>query len=462
MEGLEKYLGAVSTRDLKNDKRILLVLLTVLLEEDKQALIRQCQDELPQDVKVLTWTPQMSLLQHISRQSLHRDSQDNIHAIAALMHRNGLSKFVVADELSRRQLRKNSLDEKVRLISLILVAVRPKPTPAATVQDFCVVIKRTNHHKFARMNDLVHALEDNRLNIEEQKDNVTFHFQKYRKVEWMIIYDPDNKPFSIDSSTSPERPRYIDTVFEVLSTKKNLPMEVIHEIISYSDTSSNTPSGLASSLYDRQTKKHLPIFALFTAEREQLEKMQFIIQKALDAEIQLQQLNNIEMGELVGSTIELVPQEHHGIVSRRDLLALWKQRRREGRDVRPVIFVYHPITEENISSAQFGTCNAPACSEIFVAAMIFRMSFHNFLRFYWGERKRLTALQAPSYTIEGAEFLHYSDEPFWHQPPAQLPEGEEYDPFDMWPYIVRRVKKYPRCSPGRDHLRRRRRQAENE
>lgn len=88
----------------KSEKDILLAILTKLTATEKTRLGEYFQKLLPDDARIITWTPTQAVLLSLTKQKSRRDSQANLYALGVLLHRLGLSNFLVADELTKRQL----------------------------------------------------------------------------------------------------------------------------------------------------------------------------------------------------------------------------------------------------------------------------------------------------------------------------------------------------------------------
>lgn len=108
-------------------KRLLLVILTDLDELSKGKLVDTLTQSSRVNIAPETWTPSWQLLASVAKQGAHRDSQANIYAIAILAYRRGFEQFLIADDLSKRQLNRQTRWREDRKLSLVQVRVQRAP-----------------------------------------------------------------------------------------------------------------------------------------------------------------------------------------------------------------------------------------------------------------------------------------------------------------------------------------------
>ncbi|KAH8692382.1 hypothetical protein BGW36DRAFT_363374 [Talaromyces proteolyticus] len=395
----------------KTDNSLLLVHLTVLDQDVISNLTNICQKTLQHPAQIQMWTPDKYLLQSVARQYRSRDSVANLYAVAILLYRTGRSSFIVADDLTNRQLTGNCRFGEDKSLSVVEVKVEPKLLITANIEDEVWVHARR-----------VGVLEPNQLNglIKSCSTKVTStpSSSKRDATTWgsgTLLHDPDWPPFTADLASSLGRVEYMITVTTALSQRR-LPQELINEIVSLADREALPPADMRL-WKQQQGKEHIHIFLLFFSNEQESARLQSTLEKIATDKLQR------SGGAEVKFSVELIPQDRHGIQSRRDLLSFWKDYRAqqpesEIDDIHLQVLL-SPFEEHEVSSAQFATLYADRDGN----AIIRRESFGTLLN-----RNRTSPLKDPREvkfcSPENVEKLRQPNKPSYFQPPLWVPVKE--------------------------------------
>ncbi|KAJ6188711.1 hypothetical protein N7519_003619 [Penicillium mononematosum] len=419
-----------------------LVLLTDLDETSQEKLAGFVESTLKEDLKhhseqyfgdefqgeacskVKIWSPPRQLLASIAQPGPHRDSASNIHALAVLAYRSGRPRIIVADEATKRQLSGNhnfAWDTK-HVISVILISVqRLHDDP----DNFSVHARRANC-----LPPPLSPYDRNETNNSDYEGSVMedvqpFPFYSVDKDagplwnygwNWkgFVMHDPDREPFTADSAIL-GRELYAKAVTAALCP--TLPsMELVTGI------ADRLSSPVKMPIWDRRPgRTHLVIFVLYHTTTEELHNTQKTIQDALssimekvatdwekDNEFQCSKPWKTDIPEM---TAELIPWDRHGLRTRRELVAFWKEYHMWyttfgwNNEDGALVYLSEPISD--IDSAQLGV------SRLFGLGDKPAMSFRRPLSTICAETARLGRLSLPSPSSSEIEILYHPDKPWF-------------------------------------------------
>lgn len=103
---------------------LLLTFLTDLGEASESALVNHIQNP-PQEIEIQKWKPSEELLQSITAKGDLQDSMASLYGLAILAHQAGHSRLVVADNLTKRQLKGLPAQGESSRVSAVMVAIKP-------------------------------------------------------------------------------------------------------------------------------------------------------------------------------------------------------------------------------------------------------------------------------------------------------------------------------------------------
>lgn len=414
-----------------SDEVLLMIILTELTEEERLELVHYYQKACSGGVELKTWTPSKALLRSIARQGSHWDSQANLYALAILAFRSGLefkkgTSFVVADELTKRQLTRCCRPGERDYISLVTVTVRPKTSMIAHPES------GLNPHLVTMPDDEIYVFTDRTTELSKKllpevvEPQTTEFFAEYLKQEktreisncvqsGRRLHDPDSCMFTVGTAMATGREQYCNTVASVLSASQFSP-ELVAEVISQSDYV--LPAKML--LWERrQSREHLLVFLLFPTTTSELQRNHAIIQDALN------KLAEGEHGGRKGMSVELIPQHRHQARSRREVLELWEKFRLHEGDERagdPVLNVLlGPIEDPDMGSAQF----AAVCSEHRHATYMIRAPLNSIVRIKWKEHFYFIQEEFERLEIKQVEGVCDPDQPWYFNPPSWRPANDD-------------------------------------
>ncbi|KAJ5672113.1 hypothetical protein N7507_001240 [Penicillium longicatenatum] len=458
------------------DKVLLMIMLTEFTEQREKELVSFLQYEpgvIDRGIEVKTWTPSKCLLDSIALQGPHRDSLANIYALAMLAYMSGLefilhTSFVVADDLTKRCWEgTHRVGERGRL-SLLMVKVRPDLTEDTSTSvsslplEFCVMVSRFSDtsdspHRDGN-SDFIDFGDSYSSSAEERKPTgshygsspfvddlgyglLPFILEKfcwqshddvlrpdyhcrvskvYRMVNYgtegidqpysvifhgMYLHDPDREMFSIKSTLMSTRKRYLKAAWSVLSSR--LPPELSTEIISRADL---VPSFRAHLWKYRQSREHLHIFLMFPTTEDELREAHLVIHDAL------QKRSREEKN--APKTAELIPFHRHGMRTRRDVVAFWKEYQMHEPDERcndPVLnLMLNPIQKSTANVSHFAIVYSGGARPV----IALRTTLSTLGTLSTSDLFDLSARDCDEYSIDLVEAAYDPDQPHYHNPPV--------------------------------------------
>ncbi|PYH91299.1 hypothetical protein BO71DRAFT_401468 [Aspergillus ellipticus CBS 707.79] len=342
----EKSLSATSThgvppfeKNTATDNPLLLVFLTDLGEGGEAALVERFEDAIQEtDVQVSTWHPSPRVLEQIAHQGPHMDSQANIHAVAILAHRAGWDGLLVADDLTKRQLHGTLRVGDDPMLSVVMVATRPRPSATTQENGVRVIAKRTT----GSAPDNAKLLHTLRTFEPEEKSRQTRDAYKQCGA---VLHDPEHGVFTPDT-TQLAREVWLGSANQTLSKNTPLPVELVTNITSHAGSDTEPPAALPSWVH--HDSQHLNIFILFPTTTDKLSN----IQSTLDDAARICHENETDP-EFPQMPITLIP---WNAVSRQQLMNLWEGYQlqlRSDKYAPAIYFLLKPI--ESATDIQLGT-----------------------------------------------------------------------------------------------------------
>ncbi|KAJ5662784.1 hypothetical protein N7462_011710 [Penicillium macrosclerotiorum] len=421
-------------RDAEGNKQLLIVNLTELDHSAQQKLINHYQTALEEPAEILTWTPARALLQSFATQGPRVDSQSNLYAIAVLLYQADWTGFIVADELTKRQVTGKCRLGEDHAISVVMIATEATlPSGAGRPGDpprLRVSARRTNT-ELGDEKQLGNLSSDWFTQVDKEEDSRDGFF-------WdtfgMVLHDPDHQILTPDTANSWGRKEYTDSVLTALSAKL-LPAELIMDIFSRVEHHKDAVPEMP--IWQRpQSLQHIHIFLFFHATPEEIERTHAIIQNAVTKRFKIPSkdtilkcdapicncphLNEEWQERPKDTTVELIPLDRHQIKSRRHIVNFFRQYHLRHLDdskrtrSMPIYFLLSPLREgDDIDSGEFGYCRSN--EPLFTA----RMTFNKMIDFNPWKTPTIAYYLARGISpdIREIEFLHHPDMPFYHDPP---------------------------------------------
>lgn len=281
-------------KNAEDTDHLLLVFLTDLEDVDEASLVQHFQRSLhDKNVDICSWQPSTEVLRTIAHQGQHRDSQANLYAIAILAHRAGWTSLIVADELTKRQLKGTCRVGESSSISVVMAAIRL--STAQHGQEVCVVAKRTNGEDKDNT-ELMATLQT----FEPQE--VNGHSNEMFTNDGLVLHDTDRSVFTGDTAA---RLGWEDCSTSGLNT----------EDTSWAINHGAQPVALPSWVY--HDNRHLNIFLMFPTAEDELANIKSTLQSAA------RKCHQEYGGQDQEMAIQLIPWEYHRVASRRGFFNLW-------------------------------------------------------------------------------------------------------------------------------------------
>ncbi|OJJ80106.1 uncharacterized protein ASPGLDRAFT_39395 [Aspergillus glaucus CBS 516.65] len=281
-------------KNAEDTEHLLLVSLTELEDADEASLVQNFQHSLHgKNVDIHSWRPSTEVLQAIAHQGQHRDSQTNLYAMGILAHRAGWTSLIVADELTKRQLKGTCRVGENSSISMVMIAIQSSNTQPG--HEVRVVAKRTTG--------------EDKNNAELMATMQTFEPQEVNEYnnemftnDGLVLHDTDRGVFTGDIAARLE--------WEECSIRGSTT-----EDASWAINHGAQPVALPSWVY--HDNRHLNIFLMFPTAEDELANIKSTLQSAA------RKCHQKYGGQDQEMAIQLIPWEYHYVASRRGLLNLW-------------------------------------------------------------------------------------------------------------------------------------------
>ncbi|KAL2823498.1 hypothetical protein BDW59DRAFT_148691 [Aspergillus cavernicola] len=304
-------------------KHSLLVVYLANWSEEKEENLVQHLPSL-KDVQITKWHPSDAFLQSVAPQGQHQDSQANIYAVAIAAFQSGWSEFVVADGLTRRQIKGVYRNGDKPLISVAGVSVK-----LGQQESEVQVIAR----RITGKDDKTALSLDTLRNLSLSRDG---DLADISPETGFVLHDPGRSLFAAD------------TISRAGESSPAWPYD--------GEEKPSIPSFLPKD------KQSLNIFLLFPTTPEQLQSMQSTIQQAAEAQAKEKcnskskvNSNNDDKAARRPPTAQLASWDHTQTPSRRDIVRMWEAYTRHIDHPDTMHFLPHPFQESDTTTAQFLT-----------------------------------------------------------------------------------------------------------
>ncbi|CEJ54496.1 hypothetical protein PMG11_00804 [Penicillium brasilianum] len=302
---------------------------------------------------VASWEPSSSLLRSLATQGPYRDSQANLYALAVLAHQYGHPEFIVADDLSRRQMNPATdtgsdgepLNARNLNFEVILVSV------------FEDEVTSTDIHVWARR---VSIQSDGRVRqwgewpVKGDLPMAQMFAESHEAWNWQTVAVPNECREFGNSRLTPSGPEFEDQIWmhnglgirdpdcsiltpgvartlghkSRLIDKRNtigkllpsLPTELVYDIVDLVEIS--VPVRLPI-WQNPPSERHLVIFVSFSMTPKQRQEAERDIRIGIQVGDNTPSESPCQPDSQM--TFELIPLERHGATSRRDFMNLWAE-----------------------------------------------------------------------------------------------------------------------------------------
>lgn len=276
---------------------------------DEAQLVQRLQDHVKRTASVQIWhLPKAKLLRPIGETDYPLDSKGNIFSAAALAHREGLTSILVADGLTKRQLKADVRPGENPLLSVVMVRIRRQ---SADQNDgvIRVIAKRLTVEGVANIFPLFNALEIkpsclNRIGSSEDHG--------------IELHDPDRAVFEPNISSSTGRENHVNSITAALLQSFPLPAELCTAITAMINNRAQfQPKKAAGPL---PGSRHETVIMLsFPATPGEIKELQASTERSL------RDRGYHHPGPVGSMKIQLVPWMHVNQATRRDLETHWNR-----------------------------------------------------------------------------------------------------------------------------------------
>lgn len=389
----------LAEKNAKDTENILLVSLTDLEEADEASLVQHLQHSLHgKNVGIHSWKPSTKVLQAIAHQGQHRDSQANLYAMAILAHRAGWTNLIVADKLTKRQLKGTCRVGESSSISVVMVAIRQFAEQQG--YEIRVVAKRTTGEDKDNA-ELMATLQT----FEPQE--VNGHNNEMFINDGLVLHDTDRGVFTGDTAA---RLGWEECSISGSNT----------EDASWAINHGAQPVALPSWVY--HDNRHLNIILMFPTAEDELANIKSTLQSAA------RKCHQEYGGQDQEMAIQLIPWEYHRVASRCGFLNLWDgyQQRILANDYSSrIYFLLEPIKDTErvlIGTLSYDMLKPAIVSWISLEQVIIKEQ-------RWGLSAK-ECLDRPkpyipeSQESEVTEFMYPPEQPFYVNNPPWLPADD--------------------------------------
>lgn len=389
-------------------KSLLLVILTDLDQTGKGDLVRHVRESLTDDTKIQLWHPPKSMLWYVTHRSLHQDSSANIYAVAIRAYRSGWTNLVVADSLTARQLSKTQNIGESSSISMAMVAVRK--SQSALKYQVRVIPRRTAGRDKEYLHHTLHTFDIVPHFLGEWLHRASRIYED----EGFELYDPDRCILAPDA-TSLLTEELANITHAALSSK-GLPPELVHYTLSFIPEE-DPPQPISKPSWADHDPYDVQIFLTFYCTPEQLLRMQFAIDEAIQAYSRKEDSRNI--------TIRLIRSSNQSNRSptRRDLIHIWD--RYHTPCAPDTIFLREPISDSaDLDSTRFIVLHTGRYSPLVAVPITLRTIVQGVCTKSLGLSMHAQALSQLPQQPPVLEFMHHPSQPFYTNPQFWHPSDE--------------------------------------
>ena len=455
---------ALPTPDDRNEttKSLLLVLLTKLSPGDEERLIQHLQPP-ASEFRIKTWSPGNHLLRSIAPQGEYRDSQANLYALAICLHRTGRSSFVVADNLTKRQLEGCPIRGESEAISVVKIAVRPgiRDGQVRVLARRSVMASDENVSLF----DAVNTFEVPQTFIADRLTRESFIYSDYG----LELHDPDQGLFAMSTAESLAHKEISRSLEKQLVANIPLPGELVLEIASRANSRPIYPVRFPLGLSFESDMPYMNIFVAFKTTEEELKELQSALQEAVQIEYQrLEETGNEDEREQYGNDrsnestsssevrISLIPWDHDRALSRRDVMRMRAETAEHPSTVglpyyrrpQPEDILLRPFKRGEADTAQFVTIFQPPAGLVAVRTTLSNLvkeaaQYDKCQRFvdFVDELNRNGFIDSDKLEILPSREINSShDDPFYSNPPPWEPVDRQVKHISLF-YMTNKLTK---------------------
>lgn len=417
---------------------LLVASLAGLDHDDETLLVQTLQNSIGDTPRVQLWhPPKLGLPQPFYDNKGRWDSKANIYGLAVLAHRDGKSGLLVADRLTKRQLKGGPRPGESPLLSVVMVGIRSPSKPSRTHADYAesetsqhirVIAKRHTIQgtDAAAIPSLLDTFELSYTFLGGNSIDITTRLCDYG----LELHDPDHAVFIPDTAIRTGREEFEQETKTALVDSTPLPAELVASIVSRLDHRSRTDSGSTGI-----KSENLIIFLTFPTTEEERDLMQSSLQQEVQRCLERRTTSPAKRKREESHpdiTVQLILWEQKSHATRRDLEYHWKEK--HDRSLCPLNYLLAPIKPSRhrlvLGDAQFGSIYHGNDGFVLVARSTLDQMIKTKVNHSNGRLGKIAQLQEDLKNgnlpdSSQVEFLIGPDEPFYYNPPLWEPVNGE-------------------------------------
>lgn len=263
-------------------KSLLLVFLADFDDIHEKKLVDHLQPS-ASEFKILTWHPRHRVLQSLAPQRQHRDSKANLYGLAIVAHRNGHSGFLVADELTKRQVEgRFPLRGEDERISVGMIAVRQSKEQDGQLR---VIAKRSamaNEENLA----LLAAVDNFEIFPDFENPQRVERVTTIYSVLGLQLHDPDRPVFTPGTANPMGYEEVSSAAMGTISMNTPLPPELALDVTSRAEKNLEEPINFPPGLNFQDSKRDINVLLGFKSTESERSSILTALKSAVHHEFE--------------------------------------------------------------------------------------------------------------------------------------------------------------------------------
>ncbi|CEO59671.1 hypothetical protein PMG11_04339 [Penicillium brasilianum] len=406
---------------------------------DETLLVQTLQHLIGDTCHVQLWhPPKVGMPQPFYENKGQWDSKANIYGLAILAHRDGRCSFLLADRMTRRQLKGDPRPGESPILSVVMVGIRlpsrmlrtqPRHAESETSEHIRVIAKRHTiwPTDVGTLPSLLDTFELSYTFLGGNSIDITTRLCNYG----LELHDPDHAVLLPNTAMTTGRERFEQETKTALLQSTPLPAELVVSIVSSLDHRSQP-----CSVPVKIQPEGLVIFLTFPTTKEQRDLIQSSLQREAYSCLERRTGSPTKRKreqEHADIQVQLIPWNRKSDATRRDLEYHWKET--HDRAICPLNYLLAPITPGSrqlfaFDGAQFGSIYHGNDGFVLMARNTLDQMIKAKLNHSNGRLGKIAQLQEglKDGTLPESsqvEFLIGPDEPFYYNPPPWEPVNGE-------------------------------------
>lgn len=422
----------------KRESHSLLVASLAELGYTDETLLVQTLQRLIGEPRVQLWhPPKVGLPLPFYENKGRWDSKANIYGLAVLAHRDGRSGFLVADRLTKRQLKGDPRPGESPILSVVMVGIRVLSRSSRT-QPGHAESETSEHIRVIAKRHTIQQTDAGTIPSQLDTFQLSYTFLGGNSIDittrlcdyGLELHDPDHAVFIPDTATRTGREDFERETKTALLESTPLPAELVVSIVSRLDHRSHP--GLVPVKIQPES---LVIFLTFPTTGDERDSIQSSLQREAYRCLERRTGSPTKRkreDEHADIQVQLIPWERKSRATRRDLECHWKET--HDRAICPLNYLLAPTKPSRqsfaVEDAQFGSIYHGNDGFVLMARNTLDQMIKAKLNHSNGRLGKIAQMQKDlkDGTLPESsqvEFLIGPDEPFYYNPPLWEPVNGE-------------------------------------